>query len=56
MFAASFPSDVRVFLIEAESVGLGIGLSAKVEAAARKVAGRIRDIVAGVTPVSEGAP
>jgi len=56
MFAASFPSDVRVFLIEAETVDLGIGLSAKVEAAARKVAGRIRDIVAGVTPVSEGAP
>jgi hydrogenase maturation protease len=45
MYREQFPADVRVFLIEAENLGLGIGLSQSVSDAARTVAGRIRDIV-----------
>ena len=56
MFAADFPSDVRVFLIEAENLDLGIGLSEKVSGAARKVADRIRDIVASTPPAQGSAP
>jgi hypothetical protein len=41
---------VTVFLIEAENTALGIGLSEKVAGATRKVAGRIRAIVAGGPP------
>lgn len=47
IFRDSFPSDVRVYLIEAESVGFGIGLTAKVAAAADKVAARIRAKIEG---------
>jgi hydrogenase maturation protease len=46
MFRQQFPSQVKVFLIEAENLGLGIGLSEKVSVAAHAVASRIRDIVA----------
>jgi hydrogenase maturation protease len=56
MFAADFPSDVRVFLIEAENLDLGIGLSEKVSGAARKVADRIRDIVASTPPAQPSVP
>lgn len=45
IFREDFPSAVKVFLVEAESLDLGIGLSEKVSHAARKVAARIRDIV-----------
>ena len=41
MFGADFPSEVRVFLIEGHSFELGIGLSAPVAQAARRVAERI---------------
>jgi hydrogenase maturation protease len=56
MFREDFPSEVKVFLIEAESVDLGIGLSANVSGAARKVAERIRDIAASVRPAHGRAP
>lgn len=46
MFRREFPSQVKVFLIEAENLGLGIGLSEKVLRAVQEVAGRIRGIVA----------
>jgi hydrogenase maturation protease len=38
MFPASFPADVTVFLIEAERVDFGIGLSPAVAVAAERVA------------------
>lgn len=41
IFRDDFPGDVTVFLIEAGSLDLGIGLSAPVAAAARTVADRI---------------
>lgn len=41
IFAADFPDDVSVWLIEAESTDFGIGLSAAVAAAADKVVDRI---------------
>lgn len=41
IYGADFPEDVTVFLIEAESLDLGLGLSTSVEAAAIKVADRI---------------
>jgi hydrogenase maturation protease len=43
IFAADFPSDVTVFLIEAESVDLGIGLSPPVAEAASRVAAMIAE-------------
>lgn len=45
IYADGFPSDVTVFLIEAESVDLGLGLTPKVAAAAAKVADRIGALV-----------
>jgi len=41
-----FPSDVTALLIEAGTVDFGVGLSAKVAAAAEKVADRIEAIIA----------
>ena len=55
MFRDDFPSEVKVFLIEAETIDLGIGLSGKVSEAARKVAARIRDIVLSMPPLSRSA-
>ncbi|MGF1619561.1 MAG: hydrogenase maturation protease [Rhodomicrobiaceae bacterium] len=46
IFRDEFPADVTVFLIEAGSVDLGIGLSDAVAVSARKVAGRIRELIA----------
>lgn len=46
IFREQFPTDVTVFLIEAESLDFGIGLSDKVAAAAHTAAERIREIVA----------
>lgn len=45
MFREDFPSDVSVFLIEAENLDFGISLSEPVLAGARKVAERISIIV-----------
>jgi hydrogenase maturation protease len=42
IFRQEFPSDVTVFLIEAETVAFGIGLSERVAKAAAEVASRIR--------------
>ncbi len=56
IFRDSFPSDVTVFLIEAETLDFGIGLSAKVAAAAETVARRIGEIIAEREQPSEGRP
>jgi hydrogenase maturation protease len=45
IFRDSFPDDVLVLLIEAQSVDFGIGLSAPVAAAATIVARRIQNIL-----------
>ena len=45
IFRDDFPSDVVVLLIEAETVELGIGLSAPVFAAVAKVVTRVEDLV-----------
>lgn len=45
IYGDDFPSDVTVFLIEAERLAFGVGLSPAVDAAVRTVAGRIREIV-----------
>jgi hydrogenase maturation protease len=42
IFRDEFPDDVQVFLIEAQSVDFGIGLSAVVAGAVAKVADRIQ--------------
>ena len=55
MFGGAFPLDVKVFLIEAENLDFGIGLSENVAKAARKVAGRIREIVAAAPPTCRSA-
>jgi hydrogenase maturation protease len=54
MFRGDFPDDVTVFLIEAESLEFGIGLTPCVSAAATTVADRIAAIVgtAMAEPVS----
>jgi hydrogenase maturation protease len=46
IFREGFPTDVTVFLIEAEELDFGIGLSNKVAAATRQVADRIREKIA----------
>jgi hydrogenase maturation protease len=45
IFADQFPTDVRVFLIEAESLEFGIELSQSVAAAAERVTTRIEALV-----------
>lgn len=45
VFAADFPTDITVFLIEAEHVDLGVTLSPSIAAAAEKVAALIRERV-----------
>ena len=45
MFRDEFPEDVVVMLIEAESVALGVGLSAPVAAAIDKVASRVARLI-----------
>lgn len=56
IFRNAFPTDVTVLLIEAESVGLGLGLSPPVAAAAAKVADRIAALVADRTTAPASAP
>lgn len=53
IFGEEFPTEVTVFLIEAGSVALGIGLTEPVSAAASRVAAAIRDRLQ-VRPVEEG--
>jgi hydrogenase maturation protease len=55
IFREDFPSDVRVFLIEAEDLELGIGLSEKVSAATRVVAGRIQEMLAAMDSATTGS-
>ncbi len=45
IFREDFPKDVVVILIEAETVALGIGLSATVAAAVEKAATRIETLI-----------
>ena len=45
IFGADFPSDVTVYLIEAESLGFGLGLSASVLLSADRVIDEIRGII-----------
>jgi hydrogenase maturation protease len=45
IFRDEFPQDVTVFLIEAETVDFGIGLSSSVALATQKVADRIATLV-----------
>ena len=45
IYGEGFPSDVRVFLIEADCLDLGLELSPAVAAAAEKVAGQIAQAV-----------
>ncbi len=54
IFREAFPADVTVYLIEAETVDLGIGLSDEVAAAAAQVAGKIRDrVLSAASPAKE---
>lgn len=46
IFREAFPQDVTVFLIGAEGLGFGIGLSPKVAESVRQVAARIGALVA----------
>jgi hydrogenase maturation protease len=45
IYGASFPDDVVVLLIEAATVGLGVGLSPVVAAAVERAADRVVDLV-----------
>ncbi len=45
IFRDSFPSDVTVLLIEAESVALGLGLSAPVAATVERVVSRVEGLI-----------
>lgn len=54
MFGSDFPSDVSVFLIEAQSFDFGLGVTPIVRAAAAKVANRIAALLDEV-PALEGA-
>ena len=56
IFAADFPTDVTVFLIEAESVDLGVGLSPPVAEAAGRVAAMIAERLARPAPRADASP
>jgi hydrogenase maturation protease len=45
IFAGEFPERVVVYLIEAQELGLGLGLSEPVRASAQQVVARIRRII-----------
>jgi hydrogenase maturation protease len=53
MFLGDFPTDVTVFLVEAESLAFGIGLTPRAAAAAATVADRIVALIHASLPVSE---
>jgi hydrogenase maturation protease len=46
IYRDDFPRDVTVFLVEAESLDFGVGLSAPVAASAERVADRIAELLA----------
>lgn len=46
IFREQFPQDVVVLLIEAGSLGLGVGLTEAVAAAVRKVCARVEQLIA----------
>jgi hydrogenase maturation protease len=50
IYGDDFPPSVTVLLVEAESIGLRVGLSAPVEAAAAAVADRIVTLAGGEAP------
>ncbi|MFT3729975.1 MAG: hydrogenase maturation protease [Hyphomicrobium sp.] len=52
LYRDEFPSDVTVFLIEANDLGLGIGLSPEVDAAATSVADRVAARLASFLPTN----
>ena len=52
IYADSFPAAIDVFLIEAESLQLGVGLTPRVNEAAMIVAARIRSLIAENTGTS----
>ena len=56
IFREDFPSAVKVFLIEAESLDFGIGVSKKVAHAAREVAERIRGLVVSMALARDHTP
>jgi hydrogenase maturation protease len=45
IYRGDFPTNVTVFLVEAEHLGFGVGLSAAVAASARRVAARIDGLI-----------
>lgn len=56
IYGAAFPADVTVLLIEAGTLGFGIGLSPAVAAAATKVAERVEALVRARLREMEAAP
>jgi hydrogenase maturation protease len=55
MFAAEFPADVTVLLVEAASVAFGVELSPAVAAAVDKAVARIAELLAARgLPVPQG--
>lgn len=55
IYGAEFPSDVRVFLIEAATLELGLGLSPEVAQCAERLAEQIVQLAGSTGPESEGA-
>jgi hydrogenase maturation protease len=55
IFRNEFPADVTVFLIEAESVEFGVGLTPCVAAAAIKVSDRLAVLLAAAEPAAEAS-
>jgi hydrogenase maturation protease len=53
VFRDDFPVDVRVFLVEAESLEFGLGLGPRAAFAASKVADRIADLLATAPSAGE---
>lgn len=47
IFGDAFPTDVTVFLIEAQTIEFGIGLSPKVQGTADRVVGKITEKIEG---------
>lgn len=51
-----FPADVTVLLVEADSVGFGVGLSPAVSGAAAKVVERVEMLIRARQPAAQSAP
>jgi hydrogenase maturation protease len=52
MFRDDFPADVTIFLVEAQSLDLGIGLAPCVAASVAKIADRIATLLAASDPAA----